>query len=379
VDDSLLDDLWKKSELTFPDEPEETGSGSGSVPAPSASVSGSAVICGREIMHRKGRPLNLGWIMATMERIVGSEQRAGLEVFLEYLVLQMYGKRNLKKDAVEISQLSLVELEIYRRIRRELEHPVRRERILTFIQQKDITKRLINYFAVHYALVEKELSYYLDRRTYPYQILGVFNEPHQPEILRLKESGANVVWLNFHQEYKNSKNKQGRRNRHAPYRRSVTVRGEDGQDYSLCEFNFYLWLDDVGGFELFYLFEKDIREKKLKYDEQKRHTDAAARVAVLAALAEATDSTKPTTKVRRKRKIVLRQTDGRNYRTHVLNYKMVAPYMVTVRGATEDYEAYCAELKKLKELEQEALFQQSQSGPRKKAKRTSKKKNTVIS
>lgn len=233
-----------------------------------------------------------------------------IKMYLEFLTLKMYGKRNIRKDSVNENELDTEDKEIYRLIRKQLQHPVRRKRVFCFINQTNITKRLINYFVVHYSLIERELSYYLDKRKYPCQIIGQFNEPNQPEILNLIEQGANIVWINFHQEYKNSKNKNGRKNRHAPYRRSVSVRGNDGMDYSLCELNFYLWLDEVGGFELFYRFEEDIRKKKQQYDEKKRKS-------------EHLNTTHPK---KRKRKTVLKETDGKNYKTHIVHVKKSAPF-----------------------------------------------------
>ena len=142
-----------------------------------------------------------------------------------------------------------------------------------FINHKDITKRLINYFVVHYILVQHKTCYYLDKRVYPFRIIGEFNEHNNPEALELTAQGANVVWINLHQEYKTSKNKKGRRNMHAPYARSASVDGGDLQNYALCELNFYIWLDDMGGFEAFYKLETDVRDKKARYDEDKRALD----------------------------------------------------------------------------------------------------------
>ena len=135
-----------------------------------------------------------------------------------------------------------------------LSNPERKRRVFKFIHQKEVTKRAITYFVVHYTLHNK-IAYWLDRRTYPYKIVGEYNRRNQPDILKLKEKGANIVWVNLHRDYRVSKNKDGRRNRHAPYRRSNSVKNEGGDEaYSLCELNFFTWLEDVGGFEAFYAF-----------------------------------------------------------------------------------------------------------------------------
>lgn len=268
---------------------------------------------GRIIIHKRGLPLDLSLVFQTMNIILEDTCFKKLEQFSKYMVMFTYGKRNIRKDAVDVEKLTPAQREVYLHIRRELDqNDVRKKRVYSFINQKDITKRLINYFAVHYSLVENAIWYYLDRRTYPYKILGKLGDPNQPEILRLIEQGANIKWLNFHQEYKNSKNRQGNRSRHAPYRRSETVYGEDGEEYSLTELNFYLWLDDVGGFELFYKLEKDIRKRKAKYDEEKRLQEA-----------------KPVFgKRKKKQKIMLRDTDGQNYKAFMVQYKKKPPFSV---------------------------------------------------
>jgi hypothetical protein len=247
--------------------------------------------------------------------------------------MAMYGQRNLRKDAISESKLTKEQQVVYKCIRTEIDKPERRQRILDFINRKEITRRLINYFVVHYALVKKELSYYLDKRSYPYKIIGKLNEPNQPDIIALIEQGHNIVWINFHQEYKNSKNKNGRRNRHAPYRRSTSVKGLDGLDYSLCELNFYIWLDDVGGFELFYMFENDVRYQKAEDARLKRQR-----------VDERTGS--GSSGKRKKEKIVLRKTDGRNYKTYAIQCNQSAPFSLgTAVWTNEEYLKFISQQK----------------------------------
>ena len=64
-------------------------------------------------------------------------------------------------------------------------------------------------------------------------------------------------------------------------------------NYALCELNFYIWLDDMGGFDAFFRLESDIRDKKARYDEDKRISDQHIH-----------------TNRRKKKKIVLKDTDG---------------------------------------------------------------------
>lgn len=234
-----------------------------------------------------------------------------VDVICMFMILQINGKRNTKKDAVPETALSSFEQIIYTRLRKELEYEPRRKRIFEFINQRDNTsRRLINYFVVRYALMEREMSYYLDKTNYPYKIIGVMNRPDQPDILKRIANGEYIVWINFHQSYKDSKNREGRKGRHAPYKRSVSVRDND-TEYSLCELNFYLWLDEVGGFELFDMFEPDVRAKKAQYDEQKRRKNQIG--------------------TSKKSKIILSQTDGMNYKTSIVCHER-PPVYSTIAG-----------------------------------------------
>ncbi len=186
------------------------------------------------------------------------------------IILKSFGKRNLEKKAVSIKDANEFELDAYNYIRTKLQDTTRRERIFNFIQSEHITKRLINFFIVHYISGLKKVSYYLDKRKYPYTIIGKINEENQLNILQLIEDGEFIVWIDLHLEYKTSKNKNGKSNLHAPYSRSISIRGDDNIEYSLCTLNFYCWLDDVGGFDAFLFFETDVREKKKIYDELHR-------------------------------------------------------------------------------------------------------------
>lgn len=262
--------------------------------------------------HRRGLEWHVGQFLNQLKGLVDIQawnEEAG-EWVAQSILLQVMGKRNVRKVPVEAQHLSYIEQAVYRSIEQQMSYLPRRQRILEFMQDKEITRRLVNYFVVHYAFYH-EMSYYLDRRTYPYRILGQLNEPNQPDILKLIESGANIVWINFHQAYKNSKNQQVYKNRQAPYQRSTSVLGEDGMEYSLCAFNFYLWLDSVGGFDLFRMMEADIRKKKIEYDKQHRQDEL---------LREKGQQPK------RKHKVGLKHITGENYRTLVVQVARPAPF-----------------------------------------------------
>jgi hypothetical protein len=257
----------------------------------------------KRMTHKTGLQNYVSLLIRILSDMGVSESKN--QYFISFLVLRMFGKRNLDKKAVDESEISQSELYVYKHIRQKLQDPIRRKRIFDFIQTKDITKRLINFFVVHYVLMHKEVTYYLDKRQYPYKIIGDLNQFFQSDIIQLQESGANIVWINLHQEYKNSKTKNGKSNLHAPYARSISVKGEDQVEYSLCALNFYCWFDDVGGFEAFSHFESDIREKKRLYDEKNR---------------------KDHNSVSKKRKVISKQTNGRNYKTFISQGFIAEPY-----------------------------------------------------
>ncbi len=226
----------------------------------------------------------------------------------KYLILLVLGRRNVKKEAVEPCKLTLIEKQVFLKIQQGLTDQERKDRVFAFMKQRGVTKRLINYFVVHYILVEREVSYYLDRRGSKGVIIGEMGNPFQQEIINLIQMGANIVWINLHQEYKTSKNRDGQRNLHTPYARSTSVQDNFSGGFSLCELNFYTWLEHVGGFEAFRMLEGHIRAEKIKYDFYKRSVKK---------LSGGTN---------KRRKIILKQTDGKNYRTFLLNGSVPLPY-----------------------------------------------------
>jgi hypothetical protein len=274
----------------------------------------------KNIFNKSGSLINIGSFLKLVKELVmhnNDEQKTNdtLQAFFKYFILSTFGQRHLKKDSVPFSKINKYEQKVYNKIRRQLTNETKKQRILNFIQSKTITKRLINYFIVQYILVEKPLCYYLDKRSYPYNIIGKFNgSPNQPNILELISKGEPIVWINLHQEYKFGKSNKGRRHLHAPYARSASVIDEKGESYSLCEWNYYIWLDSVGGFEAFYKCEQDIRQKKSIFDENKRFLNKRKN--------EINSFRK-----HKKHKIMLKNTDGKNYKTYLINTNHSPPYI----------------------------------------------------
>ena len=230
-----------------------------------------------------------------------------VSVFSHFILL-VFGRRNIPKEPVEHSRLTRLEKEVFFKIRGGLVDETRKQIVFKFMQAKGVTKRLINYFVVHYILVERDVSYYLDRRQPFGSIIGEIGNPFQPDILKLMSQGANIVWINLHQEYKASKNRDGQRNLHTPYARSTSVHDQISGGYSLCELNFYIWLERVGGIHAFTILEPYVRAEKVKYDLHKRNSDKVAK------------------HERKRRKVVLKETNGLNYRNFLLQAALPAPF-----------------------------------------------------
>ena len=150
---------------------------------------------GNDIIHKNIERSNVGVLINVIRSVSSTVNPGGTQAFIEYLILFVHGKRNMKKEAVGMEHLNDRERTVYQRIVRDLTQYNRKDRILGFINHKDITKRLINYFVVHYILVQHKTSYYLDKRTYPFQIVGGFNDPNDSEALQMIAEGGNVVWI----------------------------------------------------------------------------------------------------------------------------------------------------------------------------------------
>lgn len=197
---------------------------------------------------------------------------------LGFVVLEVYGRRVLNKQAMQVQDLQGTELLVYRRIRKKFENNALKARVLDFIAERTITKRLINYFVVHFAQVH-DVTYYLDKSSYPFRIVGDVSlcrhsslrpderneSPPSFESLTATSRENQCKLIHLYQEYKSSRS-QKYKNFHAPYARSTIVEGEDGFVYSLCELNFYIWLDSVGGFDAFRACEAQIRQEKAEFD-----------------------------------------------------------------------------------------------------------------
>ena len=220
----------------------------------------------RTSVYRKPESSHLSYVHQCLSKYLPQDR---LEQYMMYLTLCYHGKRNLEKKAQSLDNLSILEKTVYDRVQRHLSNPIRKKRIEDFCNK--YTKRLVNFFVVHYVTRYKPLSYYLDKRTEDYKIIGQLNKEDQPDILELISRGEKIVYINVYQEYKTCKQRQGRQNLHAPYARGKSVM--DDTELSLCENNFYTWFDEIGGIEIFERFHKDIKQCNIHFCEEKRRED----------------------------------------------------------------------------------------------------------
>ena len=262
----------------------------------------------RHINHRSHEIYINPLIKAIIKRHEALHQSSGrrIQTMIKFLTLYVYGKRNIEKTSITAGMLQdPVKRLVYKRIRKLMSDPGRRQRILEFVHKKDIARRLINFFMVTYVVKDPGVEYWLDCTTSNHKIIGNINEIDNPEALRRKSQGENIILVNLHTAYKDSKQRGGSRNLHAPYRRDDIVRDDHDVEYSLCALNYFLWMDEMGAIEAFYRLEDDIRKKKLIFD-KKNHQRRR----------EAKELGK-----RKKEKLVLgRDTSGHNYRAIAMTY-----------------------------------------------------------
>lgn len=186
---------------------------------------------------------------------------------LQWLVLQIYGKRWFSKNSLTQEQLNEQEVLCLKQIQQKLSYPPeRRERIYNLIHNKQISKRLIHYFIAHY-LLENNVRYWVDRTTYPPRIVGNINDSESsPAVKQALAEGRQLEYIQLCYAYKNLKSPIRGMCMNAPYQRSKLVRDQSGKVFSLCQLYFFEWYDDIGASEAFKMLESDIRRQKEIHD-----------------------------------------------------------------------------------------------------------------
>ena len=138
------------------------------------------------------------------------------------------------------------------------------------MNNRKISKRLISYFVVHYVAVHPT-CYYLDRSTYPYQIIGSIGPsmahipPPPPEY-----NNKPVLFINIFVEYHKCLSYHVPQKCNAPYsRKNIVVDEHTKEQFSLSAIPYYLWLDSIGAMEAFYILQDDVKRAKKEYEAKK--------------------------------------------------------------------------------------------------------------
>jgi len=170
---------------------------------------------------------------------------------LPHVYMYIFGKRNVQKTQVSLVQLSSYDTETYNKIKMVWSNPVAYAYVGACMEDQRFSRRLVNFFVVHYSLHVRRVRYKWLSREYPLRI----------ELC--DENGGYDVDL--HDEYVNSK-----WNQKSPYRRSTIVHDEEFGDMELCESSFYTWFATCGGFEALVLLQDDVRAQKFVADNKAR-------------------------------------------------------------------------------------------------------------
>lgn len=177
-----------------------------------------------------------------------------------HILVRAYGKASLQKTPITLDALTATERMVYYYIKQYFNSPEAVTRVSKMMHDSQVSKRTINYFIVHYS-ADNHVHYYIDQKTKA--IVGDINCDTTPV------SSNPLVYINLHAEYKAAKKHRGSNNLHSPYARSVTVKPLT--EYSLCEYNFWIWVDSIGAYNAFKYVEPAVRKAKYIFDKHTRN------------------------------------------------------------------------------------------------------------
>lgn len=172
-----------------------------------------------------------------------------------HILVTAYGKTYLQKSPISQASMTRIERHVFQYITKYLSNAEAKERVLAMMSNIKISKRLINYFVVHYSAHES-VYYYINAQDK--SIVGEVNCTQTPK------TEHTLIHINLYAEYKLAKQNRGCNNLHSPYARSVTV--HPLSDYTLSEYNFWIWIDSVGAYHAFCQLEERVRAAKYKFD-----------------------------------------------------------------------------------------------------------------
>ena len=188
----------------------------------------------------------------------------------KWFIVFLYGKRRIAKTAIPTTQLTISERNIYNYIKNELQLQERKERVMAFMKDKKISKRLISYFIVQYVAINPT-CYYLDRSSYPYRIIG----PIGPSMAHIPPPSPSyndkpVLFINLYVEYHKCLSYRVPQKCNAPYSRKNIVQDDSTEEgISLSAMPYYLWLDNIGGMEAFLMLKDEVKKSKKEYEATK--------------------------------------------------------------------------------------------------------------
>ena len=208
----------------------------------------------------------------TLERLIHvfQELLPYPEPVQKWFIVFLLGKRRVPKAPITQKQLSLSETNILNYIQREFALPGHKERIMSIMNNRKISKRLISYFIVHYVSIHPT-CYYLDRSSYPYRIASeigpgmAYIEPPPPT-----DHDHQIVFINIFVEYHNCLSLHTPQKCNAPYsRKNIVIDETTKEEYSLSAIPYYIWLDHIGAMEAFYILHDQVKAAKKEYEQQK--------------------------------------------------------------------------------------------------------------
>ena len=191
--------------------------------------------------------------------------REAVVLVQKWVLLMVLGKRRVNKVPIPITCINSKEEKIWKYIEHEFALEARKERVLSFMMDRKVSKRLISYFVVHFVKINPT-CYYLDTSQYPYKICSNIAD----SIYKLETTVPQAIFINVHREYQACLNAKGPLKCNAPYYRMNTVVNERSEQYSLSAVPFYLWLDRIGGIEAFELLKDKVKPAKALHEARRR-------------------------------------------------------------------------------------------------------------
>ncbi len=192
------------------------------------------------------------------------------EPIQKWFIIFLLGKRRIGKAPILPSQLTTTETNIWNYIQDAYSHQARKERVIAFMKNRKISKRLISYFIVHYVAIHPT-CYYLDRHTYPYQIVSPIGSSmnHIPYPSHIPPDHP-VLFINIFVEYHKCLYFHVPQKCNAPYSRKNIVKDQiTNEEYSLNAIPYYIWLDSIGAIDAFYQLQDTVKKAKKEYEATK--------------------------------------------------------------------------------------------------------------